>query len=153
MISRIRNQAFESPEAVAIALHLEFPAYSVIVRRDGGEPRYQMLAKDDRYPTCLISPDPDEIRSALREPRTTPPPLLPTGSADRHTEHQETNAEIVSGPTHPRRVPFRLWENCRDYRAEYSPQGGDTPQSCRWPFTPEFDVAAIEARLDEEAGR
>jgi hypothetical protein len=65
MTGRIWDQPFESPEAVAIALHLEFPAYSVIVRRDGREPRYQLLAKDDRYPTCLISPDPEEIRAEL----------------------------------------------------------------------------------------
>lgn len=68
MTGRIWSQPFESPEAVAIALHLEFPAYAVIVRRDAGrQARYQLRAKDDRYPTCLISPDPDEIRAALKE--------------------------------------------------------------------------------------
>jgi hypothetical protein len=65
MTGRIWNQPFESPEAVAIALHLEFPAYSVMVRRDGGEPRYQLIAKDGRNPVVLISPDPDEIRAEL----------------------------------------------------------------------------------------
>jgi hypothetical protein len=60
------NQPFESPEAIAMALHLAFPAYSVTVRRDRGAPRYQLLAKDDRNPTCIISPDPDEIRDALK---------------------------------------------------------------------------------------
>jgi hypothetical protein len=66
MTGGIWDQPFESPEAVAIVLHLTFPAYSVTVRRDGGEPRYQLIAKDDRNPTCLISPDPDEIRAALK---------------------------------------------------------------------------------------
>lgn len=66
MAGRISDQPFESPEAIAVALHLEFPAYSVIVRRDAGrQARYQLRAKDDRYPTCLISPDPDEIRAEL----------------------------------------------------------------------------------------
>jgi hypothetical protein len=53
------------PEAIAVELHLAFPAYTVTVRRDQGEPRYQLLAKDDRYPNCIISPDPDEIRAVL----------------------------------------------------------------------------------------
>jgi hypothetical protein len=57
---------FESPEAVAVALHLAFPAYTVTVRRDRGEPRYQLLAKDGRNPTCLISPDAQEIWDELR---------------------------------------------------------------------------------------
>ncbi len=59
------KRPFESPEAVAMALHQAFPAYSVIVRRDRGEPRYELLAKDGRNPVCLISADPDEIRAAL----------------------------------------------------------------------------------------
>ncbi len=53
------------PEAVAAELHQAFPAYSVTVRRDGGEPRFQLIAKDGRNPVCLISPDPDEIRAEL----------------------------------------------------------------------------------------
>lgn len=53
------------PEAIAIELHKAFPAYTVTVRRDSGEPRFQLIAKDDRSPWCLISPDPDEIRNAL----------------------------------------------------------------------------------------
>ena len=70
MTGRIWNQPFESPEAVASALHLEFPAYSVRVRRDRGrQPRFEARARDDRYPTCLISPDADEIRAELE--RTT----------------------------------------------------------------------------------
>ncbi len=64
------SRPFESPEAVAAALHRAFPAYSVTVRRDGGEPRYQLLAKDGRNPVCLISPDPEEIRAELEG--TTP---------------------------------------------------------------------------------
>jgi hypothetical protein len=48
-----------------MALHQAFPAYSVIVRRDGGEPRYQLTAKDGRNPVVLISSDPDEIRAEL----------------------------------------------------------------------------------------
>jgi hypothetical protein len=65
MTGGIWNRPFESPEAIAMALHQAFPAYAVIVRRDRGEPRYQLLATDDRNPVCLISPDPDEIRAAL----------------------------------------------------------------------------------------
>ncbi len=61
------TQSFESPEAVAIALHLEFPAYRVIVRRDSGQPRFELLAKDDRNPSCLISADAEEIRRELKE--------------------------------------------------------------------------------------
>jgi hypothetical protein len=59
------NRPFESPEAVAMALHQAFPAYSVTVRRDGREPRYQLVSLDGRNPVCLISPDPDEIRAEL----------------------------------------------------------------------------------------
>ena len=55
----------QSPEAVAMALHQAFPAYAVTVRRDGGEPRYQLLAKDDRTPVCIISPDAQEIWNEL----------------------------------------------------------------------------------------
>jgi hypothetical protein len=65
MTSGIWKQSFESPEAVAIALHQAFPAYRVTVRRDGREPRYQLVSLDGRNPTVLISPDPDEIRAAL----------------------------------------------------------------------------------------
>ncbi len=65
MTGGIWKRPFESPEAVAMALHQAFPAYSVIVRRDRDEPRYQLLAKDGRNPVCLISADPDEIRAAL----------------------------------------------------------------------------------------
>ena len=66
MTGRMWNQPFESPEAVAIALHLAFPAYAVTVRRDRGEPRYQLIAKDGRNPVVLISPDPEEIRAELK---------------------------------------------------------------------------------------
>jgi hypothetical protein len=59
------DQPFESPEAVAMALHQAFPAYSVTVRRDGREPRYQLISRDGRNPVVLISPDPDEIRAEL----------------------------------------------------------------------------------------
>ncbi len=59
------GRTFESPEAVAAALHSAFPAYSVIVRRDRGQPRYELRAKDGRNPVCLISPDPEEIRATL----------------------------------------------------------------------------------------
>ena len=60
------NRPFESPEAIAMALHQAFPGYAVTVRRDRDEPRYQLLATDGRNPVCLISPDPDEIRAALK---------------------------------------------------------------------------------------
>jgi hypothetical protein len=53
------------PEAIAIELHLAFPAYRVTVRRDWGEPRYQLVSLDGRNPCVLISADPDEIRAAL----------------------------------------------------------------------------------------
>ena len=66
MVGGIWNQPFESPEAVAIALHMEFPSYSVIVRRDGGEPRYQLTSKDGRNPVVLISPDAEEIWRELK---------------------------------------------------------------------------------------
>lgn len=55
-----------SPEAVAAELSRAFPSYTVRVRRDRGrEPRFEARARDDRYPTCLISPDADEIRAEL----------------------------------------------------------------------------------------
>jgi hypothetical protein len=60
------NQSFESPEAVAIALHMEFPAYRVIVRRDRHQPRFELLASDDRNPSCLISADAEEIWRELK---------------------------------------------------------------------------------------
>jgi hypothetical protein len=45
------------------------------VRRDGGEPRYQLVSLDGRNPVVLISADPDEIRAELdgteQEPVTT----------------------------------------------------------------------------------
>jgi hypothetical protein len=53
------------PEAIAVELHQAFPAYRVTVRRDWGEPRYQLVSLDGRNPVVLISPDPDEIRAAL----------------------------------------------------------------------------------------
>jgi hypothetical protein len=56
----------QSPEAVAATLRQEFPGYAVTVRRDGGQPRYQLLAKDDRNPWCVISPDAQEIRTELK---------------------------------------------------------------------------------------
>jgi hypothetical protein len=59
------NRRAQTPETVAVALHLEFPDYSVIVRRDGGEPRFHLLSKDGRNPWCLISPDAQEIRNEL----------------------------------------------------------------------------------------
>ena len=60
------NRWVQTPEAVAVALHLEFPYYSVIVRRDRREPRFQLMSKDGRNPWCLISPDAQEIRNELR---------------------------------------------------------------------------------------
>jgi hypothetical protein len=67
MTGGIWNQSFESPEAVAIALHMEFPAYRVIVRRDRGQPpRFELLARDDRNPSCLISADAEEIWRELK---------------------------------------------------------------------------------------
>ncbi len=57
--------AAPSPEAIAIELHQAFPAYRVTVRRDGREPRFQLIATDDRYPRCLISSDPGEIHTVL----------------------------------------------------------------------------------------
>jgi hypothetical protein len=53
------------PEAVAIELSRAFPAYTVRVRWDRGEPRFEARARDDRYPNCLISPDAEEIRAVL----------------------------------------------------------------------------------------
>jgi hypothetical protein len=60
-----REMWAQSPEAVAATLRKAFPDYSVTVRRDGGEPRFQLLAKDDRNPWCVISPDVQEIRREL----------------------------------------------------------------------------------------
>ncbi len=70
MTGRIWNRSSGSPEAVAIELHLEFPAYSVIVRRDRGEPRYQLISSTEAYPYCLISADPEEIRAELKQKDT-----------------------------------------------------------------------------------
>jgi hypothetical protein len=56
----------QSPEAVAAALHKEFPNYSVIVRRDRGQPRFQLMSKDGSNPWCVISPDAQEIRNELK---------------------------------------------------------------------------------------
>jgi hypothetical protein len=56
----------QPPEAVAIELTRTFPSYTVRVRWDPGrQPRFEARARDDRYPTCLISPDADEIRAEL----------------------------------------------------------------------------------------
>jgi hypothetical protein len=54
-----------TPVAVAMALGKAFPAYSVTVRWDWGEPRFQLIAKNDTNPWCLISPDVEEIRAVL----------------------------------------------------------------------------------------
>lgn len=57
----------EWPEAIASDLRRAFPGYEVIVRRDPGRyrPRYQLRARTDAHPYCLISPDPNEIRAVL----------------------------------------------------------------------------------------
>ena len=55
----------QPPAAVAIELGKAFPTYSVTVRWDSGEPRFQLISKNDTNPYCLISPDPDEIRAEL----------------------------------------------------------------------------------------
>ncbi len=60
------SQPYESPEAVAMALHLAFPTYAVTVRLDHGQARYQLVAMDGRNPTCLISPDAQEIWDELK---------------------------------------------------------------------------------------
>ncbi len=57
------------PEEVAFALARAYPSYSVSVRRDRDEPRYQLISKTDAYPYCLISADPDEIRAVLEGAR------------------------------------------------------------------------------------
>jgi hypothetical protein len=59
------------PEAVAMTLSRAFPAYSVTVRRDRGEPRFQLVSRDGRNPVCLISPDPEEIRAVLNGEQVT----------------------------------------------------------------------------------
>jgi hypothetical protein len=61
--NRFRGQY---PEAIAATLSREFPGYAVTVRRDGGEPRYQLVSRDGRNPTCLISPDAQEIWDELK---------------------------------------------------------------------------------------
>ena len=69
MTGTYREEPAEWPEAVAAALRKAYPSYTVSVRRDGGKPRYQLVSKTDAYPTCLISPDPDEIREELNGAR------------------------------------------------------------------------------------
>jgi hypothetical protein len=63
------------PEAIAADLRRSFPGYEVVRRdRDRYKPRYQLRARDDSHPYCLISHDPDEIRAALRDsdPKRSP---------------------------------------------------------------------------------
>lgn len=60
-----RDEFVKWPEMIAAELARAYPSYTVTLRRDGGEPRYQLVSKNDAYPTCLISPDPDEIREEL----------------------------------------------------------------------------------------
>jgi hypothetical protein len=56
----------EPPEGVAIELGRAFPSYQVTVRWDHGEPRFQLVSKNDINPYyCLISPDAEEIRAVL----------------------------------------------------------------------------------------
>lgn len=55
----------QPPEAIAVELGRAFPSYSVRVRWDQGEPRFEAISKNDSYPYCLISPDADEIRAVL----------------------------------------------------------------------------------------
>jgi hypothetical protein len=50
-----------SSAAQAAALRKAFPAYSVFVSTTGGVPRFELVAKNDRNPWCLISADADEI--------------------------------------------------------------------------------------------
>jgi hypothetical protein len=50
----------------AAALQAAFPGYLVSVRiRPGETARFELVARDNRNPWCLISPDPDEIRAEL----------------------------------------------------------------------------------------
>lgn len=55
----------QPPEAVAVELGRAFPSYSLRVRWDGGEPRFEAISKNGSNPVCLISPDPEEIRAEL----------------------------------------------------------------------------------------
>ena len=55
----------QSPEAIAFALGRAFPSFSVRVRWDRGEPRFEAISKHDSNLYCLISPDADEIRAVL----------------------------------------------------------------------------------------
>lgn len=62
------GRSVQTPEAVAIELSRAFPSYVTRVRWDPGrQPRFEARARDDRYPSCLISPDPEEIRAELRK--------------------------------------------------------------------------------------
>lgn len=65
-LQRISEAWTMPPEAVAVELSQAFPCYTVRVRWDRGRPRFEARARDDRNPVCLISPDADEIRDALK---------------------------------------------------------------------------------------
>lgn len=56
------------PEVIAAALRREFPGYAVTLRRDGDEPRYELISRDGTNPVCLISPDVQEIWDELKGP-------------------------------------------------------------------------------------
>ena len=64
-----KNEFVKWPEAVAAELARAYPSYTVTLRRDRGKPRYQLVSKNDAYPSCLISSDPDEIRAELNGAR------------------------------------------------------------------------------------
>jgi hypothetical protein len=49
------------PAVQAAALRKAFPSYSVFVSTKGAVPRFELVAKDDGNPWCLISANAHEI--------------------------------------------------------------------------------------------
>ena len=57
-----------TPRTQAAALQEAFPSYAVTVSmRQGGQPRFEVVTRNDNNPWCLISDDADEIRHELEE--------------------------------------------------------------------------------------
>jgi hypothetical protein len=64
-----RNPA-PSPRAQAAALQEAFPSYAVTVSvRQGDHPRFELVARNDGNPWCLISAHTDEIWRELEGKR------------------------------------------------------------------------------------
>jgi len=85
MIEYVIRSGTKSAPALgeAAALQEAFPSYSVNVTIRLGElPRFELVAREDANPWCLISSDPSEIWRELAEAAAALPPRTADGGVD-----------------------------------------------------------------------